>query len=418
MTDTSVLATRSETARYLHRAAGRLAGKPFPARLRAWDGSEAGEGGPLITLHNPHALRRMLWRPDDLGVARAYIDGDLGIEGAADDFMVAVIEAGDAALWDLLTGRVVPTLTRGIAALRLLGWAARRRALGTPPPRPESEAPWRGGADHYEMSNEFYRLVIGESMVYSTALWPDPEQPGDLDAAQRDKLELICRELRLRPGSRLLDIGSGWGALAVHAAQHHGARVLGVTLAAEQVSYATELAERAGVADRVEFRQCDFRDVRDGPFDAISSIEVSLHLNARALRGFSRRLHDLLAPGGRVFSQDVTTTRRGKLLENISGFLTAYVFPEVHIPTVPALRRSLTRAGLRIESYCDLTEHFIATDRTWLHNIETHWDAIVAEIGLPRARAERLFAATSVASMRTGLNQASYTIARRPGGGA
>ncbi|MFI7670167.1 class I SAM-dependent methyltransferase [Nocardia sp. NPDC049526] len=418
----ALISTASDdaTAQHLFDAVERMAGGPVAAQVRLWDGTTAGRPGPVAVLERPEALRWLLYRPTDLGIARAYVNGDLDIDGSLIEFLREVLRAADRSLDDIRAMRVRPTIGRIAAGLGTAGWMMRSGLFGMPLHPPGAEVSRRGlrGAQavrhHYDLSNEFYRLMLGPSMVYSCAVWADTDDPADLDEAQRAKLDRICQRLQLRPGMRLLDIGCGWGALVVHAAQHYGVDALGVTLAGEQVAYAREFAERSGVADRVEIRQSDFRDVTDGPFDAVSSIEMTFHLTRRGLREHADTLYGLLAPGGRAFVHDVNASRKGQFYQRVSEFLTSYIFPEIDIPTLSALTQQLERAGLEIDSVENLRMHFAASHRAWLRNLEQNWDAVVAEIGLQRARAWRMFTAISVVSCEMGLTGVTHTVARRP----
>src|SRR4051795_2158797 len=208
----------------------------LPIRLRAWDGSVAGpEAAPVVTVRSPRALRRLVWAPGELGLARGYVAGELDVDGDLFTTFGALSSAGRLAPDASFTGLSVA------ARLSLVRTAAALRLIGPPPPPPPEEVRLRGrgrrhsrGRDaaaishHYDVGNDFYGLVLGPSMVYSCAVWED-EATG-LEAAQEAKLDLVCRKLGLRAGSRLLDVGCGWGSLALHAAQRDGADVVGATL--------------------------------------------------------------------------------------------------------------------------------------------------------------------------------------------
>ncbi|MEV0251815.1 class I SAM-dependent methyltransferase [Nocardia sp. NPDC050712] len=327
--------------------------------------------------------------------------------------------AADRAFDDLLAARIRPLAARFLAVADIGQWLLRKGLLGQPVPPPAAEVPRasaRGAAavrHHYDLSDDFYRLMLGPSMVYSCAVWKSPAQPIDLEAAQLAKLDRICQRLELRPGMRLLDIGCGWGALAVHAAAHYGVDVVGVTLARNQVAYGQELAERAGVADRVEFRLSDFRDVTDGPFDAVSSIEMTFHLDVRGREHHARAVYDLVRPGGRLFCHEITASPRGRVFQRFSGFIPAYIFPEIDVPTRDAAIGCLESAGFEIASIENLRTHFAASHRAWLRNIEENWAAIVAAVGEQRARAWRLFAAMSVVSCDIDNIGVIHTVAHR-----
>ncbi|WP_051499052.1 class I SAM-dependent methyltransferase [Nocardia sp. BMG51109] len=408
------------SAHRLLRIAETIADGSVRLRLRLWDGSAAGEDGPVVVFRNRNALRWMLFRPGDLGVARAYVSGDLDIEGGLVDVVREFMGATGHAFDDLLAPRVRPTLARLAALAAIADLLRHSGGVGLPPRPPATEvarAGLRGAAavrHHYDLDDEFYRLMLGPSMVYSGAVWKSPAQSTDLEAAQLAKLDRVCERLELQPGMRLLDIGCGWGALAVHAAQHYGVDVVGVTLARNQARYARELAGRCGVSDRVDIRLCDYRDITDGPFDAVSSIEMTFHLDARARRAHARTAYDLLRPGGRLFCHEITASRRGRLFQRFSGFITAYIFPEIDIPTRTSAIDCLESAGFDVHTVEDLRDHFTASHRAWLRNIEENWDAAVSAIGEQRARAWRLFAAMSVVGCEMRNMSVTHTVARRP----
>jgi len=264
---------------------------PLPLRVRAWDGSEAGPpGAPVLVIRRRRALRRLMWRPGELGLARAWVAGDLDIDGD----LYTALDLLSGSLWDLAesagrgraeTARMVTAALGDPATYRFARSALTLAGPGLPPAPPPEEVRRRTGiahtrrrdkaaiAHHYDVGNEFYELVLGPSMVYSCALWETPDTT--LEQAQRAKLDLVCRKLGLREGQRLLDVGCGWGAMALHAAEHYGVRATGITLSVEQAAFARKRIAGAGLSDRVEIRVQDYRDVTDGPYDAISSIGMA-----------------------------------------------------------------------------------------------------------------------------------------------
>jgi len=263
-----------------------------PWRLRAWDGSEGGPpGAPVLAVRSPRAVRRLIWAPGELGLVRAYVAGEIDLE----DDVFRTLDALSS------LGRLSSSSTFSRPAARewleLARTAAAMGAIGRPPAVPPEEftRPRRGPrhsrrrdadavAHHYDVSNDFYELVLGPTMVYSCAVWTD-EGTG-LDAAQEAKLDLVCRKLGLRPGMRLLDVGCGWGSLALHAAQRYGADVVGITLSAQQADLARRRVTAAGLDGRISIRVQDYRDVADGPFDAIASIGMAEHVGRVALAGY------------------------------------------------------------------------------------------------------------------------------------
>ena len=247
-------------------------GGDLPVRLRCWDGSEIGPPtAPIqLTFTTPRALRRMLWAPNELGFARAYVSGDVLIEG---DIMAGLSAMEKVADPEFGPGVVIDSSTR-----RALVKAALRLGVAGPPPRPPAEESKLGGlrhsrsrdakaiAHHYDVGNDFYELVLGPSMTYSCAYYEQEPGPAfGLEDAQQAKCDLVANKLGLKPGMRVLDVGCGWGAFVCNAARNYGVEAVGITLSSEQADYARRRADAEGVGDRVEIRIQDYRDVHDGP---------------------------------------------------------------------------------------------------------------------------------------------------------
>lgn len=391
-------------------AVERVLGPDLPIAVEAYDGSRLGpaEAPATLVLRSPDAIRRIALRPGELGLGRAYVAGDLDVEGD--------IYAALAALRERL-----PRARLDASALLGIGKLVGVGGLRPLPPPPE-EAHLSGArhskardrqaiAHHYDVSNRFYELVLGPSMTYSCALWRSPDDT--LEEAQQAKHELVCRKLDLSEGMRLLDVGCGWGAMARHAAEHHGATVVGVTLSRRQAEWAGEAVAEAGLADRVEIRFQDYRDVRDGPFDAISSIGMFEHVGLRNLGLYFRRLHRLLRPGGRLLNHGISRpgrpasrTRAGvpvtppRLTRN--SFVDRYVFPDGELHEVGAVVSTMQASGFEARHLEDLREHYALTLRAWVSNLERHWDEAVREAGAGRARIWHLYMAASALNFEAG----------------
>ncbi|MEU3251362.1 cyclopropane-fatty-acyl-phospholipid synthase family protein [Streptomyces sp. NPDC006997] len=394
-----------------------MLGVPLPVRVRAWDGSQAGPpGAPLLVVRNRRALRRLLWRPGELGLARAWVAGDLDIEGD----LYAGLDALSGLVWDrgedartlgqALRDPEVRSAVRGL--FRLAGPAL-------PPAPPREEARRRGHlhtrrtdrraiSHHYDVGNDFYEIVLGPSMVYSCAYWESPDG-GDLETAQRDKLELVARKLALRPGQRLLDVGCGWGSMAVHAAREHGVNVVGITLSQEQAAYARKRIAEEGLTDRVEIRVQDYRDVRDGPFDAISSIGMAEHVGAERYLAYARDLYALLRPGGRLLNHQIARRpQRDESSYHVDEFIDAYVFPDGELAPLGTTVTQLERAGFEVRDVESIREHYGLTLRQWVANLEADWPRAMRLAGPGRARVWRLYMAASALAFeqnRIGVNQ-------------
>jgi cyclopropane-fatty-acyl-phospholipid synthase len=391
----------------------------LPVRLRAWDGSEAGPpDAPLVVVRSRRALRRLVWAPDELGLARAYVSGDLDVDGELYAPFAALSSAGR-----LTPGTQSAPLTPA-ERLALLRTAIGLRVLGPPPPRPPEELRVRGRrhskardaaavSSHYDVGNDFYRLVLGPSMVYSCAVWAD-ESTG-LDAAQEAKLDLICRKLGLAPGMRMLDVGCGWGSLAMHAASRYGVDVVGVTLSAQQAALARKRLADAGLTERVDIRVQDYRDVDDGPFDAIASVGMAEHVGAAELPGYAARLQQLLRPGGRLLNHAIAWSG-GPVTWDDDGFIARDVFPDGELVGLARMVGFLEDAGLEVLDVEALRRHYALTLRAWVRRLEEHWDEAVAETSEGRARVWRLYMAASALAFEAGVMGVNQVLVQRPGG--
>ena len=394
-----------------------LLGAPLPVRIRAWDGSESGPpGAPALVVRNRRALRRLLWKPGELGLVRAWVSGDLGIDGdlyTALDLLAGLIwERGEDArsLGQAARDPQVRAAVRGLA--RMAG------PFPPPPPPPEEvrrvrshlhtrRSDRRAISHHYDVGNDFYEIVLGPSMVYSCAYWAGPGST--LEDAQRDKLELVCRKLDLKPGQRLLDVGCGWGSMAVHAAREHGVSVVGITLSQEQAVFARKRVAEEGLTDRVEIRVQDYRDVTDGPYDAISSIGMAEHVGAERYLGYARDLYALLKPGGRLLNHQIARRpQKDESAYSVDVFIDAYVFPDGELAPIGSTVTQLERAGFEVRDVESLREHYALTLRRWVANLEAEWVRAQRLTSPGRARVWRLYMAASALSFehnRIGVNQ-------------
>ncbi|MFJ6444224.1 class I SAM-dependent methyltransferase [Streptomyces sp. NPDC091649] len=416
----------ADAASRLTALAEELLSEPLPVRVRAWDGSESGPpGAPVLVIRHRRALRRLLWKPGELGLARAWVAGDIDVEG---DLYEALSRLAGL-LWD--RGADAKDSVHPVRDPRVRAFARGllRLAGPWPPPAPPAEEVRRRTgplhtrrrdkeaiSHHYDVGNDFYALVLGPSMVYSCAYWQDG---GTLEDAQRDKLDLACRKLGLKEGDRLLDVGCGWGSMAMHAARAYGAQVTGITLSQEQAAHARKRIAEEGLTDRIEIRVQDYRDVCVGPYDAISSIGMAEHVGSVRYREYADDLYALLKPGGRLLNHQIARRPEGdEDAYRIDAFIDAYVFPDGELAPLGRTLATLEEAGFEARDVEALREHYALTLRRWVANLERHRERAVRATSPGRVRVWRLYMAASALSFehnRIGVNQ--ILAVRPPDGG-
>ena len=353
----------------------------------------------------------MLGAPNEVGLARAYVSGDIDIDGD----VLAGLEALEG-VSDPSSGPRVDADAHTKAAF--VKAALRLGIIGLPPKPPREEAKPAHGhrhdkrrdaaaiSHHYDVGNDFYRLVLGESMTYSCAYWARPAD--DLDAAQYAKCDLVARKLGLTAGMRVLDVGCGWGTFALHAARNYGVRVVGVTLSREQADYAGKRMADAGVGESVQIRVQDYRDIDDGPYDSISSIGMAEHVGAAMLPGYAARLFALLRPQGRLVNHAISRRPGRPVAYSKHSFIDRYAFPDGEIEPMATMIEALEGAGFEVRDVESLREHYVRTLRACVSNLEANWDEAVACSSAGRARVWRLYMAGSAlgfAANRLGVNQ-------------
>lgn len=414
--ESSTATTTSGVAAEIAKALAPFVGGELPVRLSAWDGSEAGPAdAPHVVLRSPRALRRLMRHPGELGAAQAYVTGELDVEGDLDDALTHV--------WAVARERRLTGIRPTPAAIAALVKAARSAgALGLPLPAPASQASLSGrlhslGRDrqaihhHYDLSNDFYSLILDPHMAYSCGYWRSDDEGYTVEDAQRDKFELVGRKLGLGPGSRLLDVGCGWGSMSLYAAEHFGAHVVGVTIAAEQKRFIDARIAERGLQDRVEIRLQDYRDVTEGGFDAVVSLEMGEHVGQRNYPTYAAVLHDRVRPGGRVLVQQMS--RRGRHPGG-GPFIESFIAPDMHMRPVGETVDLIEGSGLEVRDVHALREHYVRTVAAWHRTFEDNLDQVVALVGEEVARVWRLYLVGGAMAFRDGRMGVDQILAVRP----
>lgn len=376
-------------------AAGQL-----PLKFSAYDGSSAGpEDAPVgLDLKSPRGTTYLATSPGELGLARAYVSGDLDMLGVHPGDPYDLLRAmADKMYFKRPSARVLANIVASIGVEHLIPIA--------PPPQ-EALPRWRRVVEglrhsktrdaeaihhHYDVSNTFYEWVLGPSMTYTCACYPDAD--ATLEQAQDNKYRLVFEKLRLQPGDRLLDVGCGWGGMVRYAARH-GVEVLGVTLSAEQASWAQAAIAEQGLSDLAEVRHCDYRDVTESGFDAVSSIGLTEHIGVANYQSYFRFLQSKMRPGALLLNHCITRpdNRAGS---NAGGFIDRYVFPDGELTGSGRIITEAQDVGLEVVHEENLREHYAMTLRDWCRNLVEHWDEAVAEVGLPTAKVWGLYMAGS-----------------------
>ncbi len=363
----------------------RLPERPFA--IEFWDGTElpsTNGDGPTFRVRSPRAAAHVLRAPGQLGLGRAYVSGEIEV-----DDIDAVIRLLDS--WQ-------PPALEGADKRALLLGTLRAAGLSKPPPRPQAELrpsgrrhskerDARAVRHHYDVSNEFFALFLDESTTYSCAIFSRGART--LEEAQEEKLEMVARKLELKEGDRVLDVGCGWGSFPLWAASKHGASVVGITLSPPQAERARQRAEEAGVADRVEIRVMDYRDLAGERFDAIASIGMVEHVGASQIDLYARTLAGLLEPGGRLLNHGIARLRHTDA--EAGAFSERYVFPDAAPLHLSRVLLALERAGFVTRHVEEFGADYAETLRHWAQRLDDNLDEAIRLAGPERVRVWRLY---------------------------
>jgi len=384
--------------------------------VRLWDGTRWPDDRPrrvTLVLNHPGALRQMLLSGDEVALAEAYLYDDFDIEGEIEAiFPVAdrLAERAKEAKWKLRLGRELLRLPR--QKQRRDGRRGPARLRGR---RHSIERDRQAIAYHYDVSNDFYALWLDRRMVYSCAYFVTPDD--DLDTAQEQKLDYICRKLRLQPGQRLLDIGCGWGGLVIHAARHYGVQALGITLSRPQAEWANEHIAQAGLSDRCRVEVLDYREV-DEPegFDALVSVGMFEHVGEEMLETYFRRAWHLLRPGG-LFLNHGIARRTSDPWSKGPSFTNTYVFPDGELVPISTTLRVAEAVRFEVRDVESLREHYAMTLRHWVQRLEAHHDQALQYVDEPTYRVWRLFMSGSAHGFTVGRLNVYQALLLKPGPG-
>jgi cyclopropane-fatty-acyl-phospholipid synthase len=347
----------------------------LPLRVVLPEGGQTDFGAsPRVTLtvRDPTVLGRLA-RPTLGSLAEAYVEGRIDLEGEVS----AVIEIG-------------------AKLVEAAGEPVSERPQITPAPH-DPETDRADISHHYDVGNGFYRLWLDERMVYSCAYFETGSE--DIDSAQRAKLEHICRKLRLQPGERLLDIGCGWGALVLHAAQHHGVSAVGITLSERQAALARERVVQAGLQDRVEILLLDYRDLPDrfgeGSFDKVASIGMFEHVGLKTLPIYFSTASRMLRDRGLMLNHGITSSdvANRPIGSDTGEFIHRYVFPNGELPHLHLAIREMSAAGFEVFDVESLRPHYALTLAHWSRRLEERLQRARAEVSERSLRVWRVYLA-------------------------
>jgi cyclopropane-fatty-acyl-phospholipid synthase len=387
--------------------------------VRLWNGQTWQPGtGPTpftLALKHPGALRAMFWPFDNMGVGESYIFDDYDIEGDVFAFTMLLKH-----LVKLRQSRSLGSKLRLLWALSKLPKQKNPRDVSKAGRPVEGDHSLRNDRDAisfaYDLPGDFYKLWLDERMLYTCAYFWSPDE--SLETAQLRKIDFICRKLRLKPGDRFIDFGCGWGALAIHAAKHYGAKVTGVTLAGKQAEWCERAIDEAGVRDRVKIVYSDYRDFKaPGEFDAASSVGMGEHIGHANLQVFFDKVFECLRPGG-VYLHHGIHLRPHTPYPVWTAFARKYVFPNGELHSILPLQEAATRAGFEVRDLENIRESYILTLENWVKRLEANHDAVVKIVGEVSYRVFRIYMAGATLGFKAGVYSLNQLLLSKPDDGA
>ena len=410
--------TTSGAAEVLEEALRPFVGGGLPIRLRAWDGSEAGPvDAPLVLINSPQALTRLVWAPGELGAAQAYVTGEIDVPGDLDAALTHV--------WSEVAARgVTGVRPTPVSVARAARTALRLGALKKRPEAPESQAVLRGRlhsktrdrdaiSHHYDFSNDFYEAILDDNMAYSSGYYATPETT--LEEAQAAKLDLVCRKVGLEPGKTFLDVGCGWGSLSLYAAEHFGAKVTGITIAAEQKKFIDARIAERGLGHLVEIKLCDYRDAT-GEYDAVASIEMGEHVGQGNYPTYVEVLRRSVKPGGRVLIQGMSRSGKGGGKYPGGGpFIESFIAPDMTMRPVGETVALIEAGGLEVRDVHAMREHYVYTVNHWIERFDAKLEHLRSLVPEEYIRVWRLYLVGGGMAFRDGRMGVDQILAVRPG---
>ena len=374
-----------------------VAGPDAPIEFLAFDGSKAGiAGSPVrVEVRSQEAVDLVMSHPGQVGLARAYVSGELEIVGDVVELFEALSYLRTVKISNATKVKLVrefgPQFLRNSDVIHRRDVPPEEKKLGGRRHSKGRDA--TAIAHHYDVSNEFYRMVLGPSMAYTCAVFPT--ETSTLEEAQEEKFDLVARKLGLKPGMRLLDVGCGWGGMVIHAAKNYGVNVIGVTLSQAQADWGQQSVIDAGLENQAEVRFSDYRDVPESGFDAVSSIGLTEHIGEANYPAYFAFLRSKTKPGGRLLNHSITRFNDKQKVFYRNSFINRYIFPDGELTGPAKIVTAMTGENWELQHEENIRIHYAKTLNAWRMNLEDNWDAAVAEVGERKARVWRLYMAAA-----------------------